>query len=124
VIEFVPFERNRQKRYTLQINKDDVWNTLDFLFKEGTLKVSGMDFGVFEKMRRDMLSGKKISVNFKSISVREALANLAFLSGRRFHVTSGDPNQLVSISVKDFTLDEVVSDIVTRTRVAIKNTVP
>ena len=119
-IIFVPYERNRLARYNLQIDDDNVWNTLNFLHKRGGVSVGGLDFGNLEKMRRDMATGGKISVNFSGIPVKDVIAELSFLSGRSLRVVSGNSDHLVSISLRKVKLDEVVSSIAAQVGVQIE----
>ena len=119
-IEFTPYPRNLHARYDLEIKDDDIWNALNFLYKRGNVKIGGLDFGKLRELRREMRLGKQVSVNFIGIPAKDVVAKLAFLSGRSFRVKSGDPEKLVSISLQQVTLDEVISRVSASAGVKIK----
>jgi hypothetical protein len=98
-------------RYDLEIKDDDIWNALNYLNRRGNVKVGGLDFRVLRELRKQMRAGKKVSVNFDGIPAKDAVAKLAFMSGRPLRVKSGDPEKLVSISLKQVTLSEILSRI-------------
>lgn len=110
-IQFTPHPRNEGKRYDLDIKNDDLWNVCDFLNKRGTVKINGTDFSKLKELRKEMREGKRISVNFVDIPARDAIAKLAFMSGVPFRLKSGDPEKLVSISLQEVTLNEIVDRI-------------
>jgi hypothetical protein len=55
-----------------------------------------------------MRTGKKVSVTFNGIPAKDAVDKLSFMSGIPFRVKSGDPEKLVSISLQDVTLSEII----------------
>lgn len=110
-IEFVPYPRNVNARYDLELKDDDIWNACNFLNKRGNIKIRGVDFERLIKLRGEMRKGSKISVNFSGIPVRDVLAKLSFMSGVPFHVTSGDAEKLVSVSLHHVTLEKIVARV-------------
>jgi len=120
-IEFVPWRRNGP--FNIDIKDDDIWNTMDYLYERGKLKLGGVDWSEYQKMRKTASKGKKISqVDFNGISVRDALAHLSFLSGMPLRVESGDAEKPLTLSLREVTLDEVVSRISAQTGVKIEQT--
>jgi hypothetical protein len=117
-ITFIP--RKKTDRFSFELNNDPVWNALNFLAKRGTILVDGWDFEKLEELRRKMLKGEKISVNFTDVPVRNAVAKLSFLSGLPFRVESGDAEKNLSISLQEVTLSEIVSRISAETGVKIE----
>ena len=94
---------------------------MDYLYEHGKLTLGGVDWGKYQEMRRTILKGRKMSqVDFNGISVRDALAHLSFLSGLPFRVESGDAEKPLTLSLREVTLDEVVSRISAQTGVNIK----
>lgn len=108
-IQYVPYSRNVGKLYDLAIENDDIWNVLYFLNKRGNVKVGGLKFEEFKTTRKDMKSGGRFSLKLNQIPVEDAVARLAFLSGRRLVVKSGDSEKLVSVSLENVTLREIVA---------------
>lgn len=119
-IEFVPFKGNLLAKYDYEIKNDDVFNILHFLYQRGDVKVNGMGFEKFEKIRNAMTKRKKMSVNFESIPVKDALARLSFLSRLSFRIKSGDGEKLLSLSLQKVTLGQIVSRITKDTGVKIE----
>jgi hypothetical protein len=118
-IQFKPYPRNANKRYTLEIKGDDIWHALAVLDKLGNVKVGGVDFGTL-RILRNKIRGKKVSVNFTGIPARDALDKLAFVSGFPFRVKSGNPDNLVSLSLKEATLKEIIRGISTSAGVVVE----
>ena len=119
-IDFVP--RRRNDRFTIDIEDDDIWNAMEYLYERGVVTVNGVDWGKYRQIRRAALEGGKMSVDFNNISVRDALAHLSFLTGLPFQVESGDAEKVISISLREVTLSEIVSRISEQTGVKIKQT--
>lgn len=118
-IEFIPYPRNLRARYDLELKDDDIWNACNFLNERGNVKVRGVDFEKLKELRSEMRKGRKFSVNFYGIPVRDAVAKLSFMSGVPFHVKSGDAEKLVSISLQQVTVDTILARISVMARVQI-----
>jgi hypothetical protein len=119
-IEFVPYPRNLHARYDLELKDDDIWNACNFLNERGNVRIRGVDFEKLKELRGEMRKGRRFSVNFNGIAVRDAVAKLSFMSGLPFRVKSGDPEKLVSISLEKVTLDNIVVRISERAGVKIE----
>lgn len=119
-IEFVP--RKQNGRFTLDIKGDDLWNAMDYLHQRGKLTVNGVDWERYRRLRKAALQGRKMSVDFNNMSVRDALAHLSFLTGKAYRVESGDAGQVISTSLRGITLTEILSRISEQTGVTIKQT--
>lgn len=117
-IEFVP--RRRNDRFNIEIKDDDMWNTMEYLYQRGKVRVIGVDWGEYRKLRRATSEGAKMSVDFNDISVRDALDQLSFLTGLQFRVESGDAEKLISISLREVTLGEIISRISAETGIRIE----
>jgi hypothetical protein len=66
--------------------------------------------------------GAKMSVDFNDISVRDALDQLSFLTGLQFRGESGDAERLISISLREVTLRDIISRISAETGIRIEQT--
>ena len=117
-IEFVP--RRRNDLFTIDIKGDDLWNTMEYLYERGVVTVNGVDWGKYRQIRRAALEGGKVSVDFNNISVRDALAHLSFLTGLPFRAESGDAEKVISISLGEVMLSEIISRISEQTGVKIE----
>jgi hypothetical protein len=119
-IQFVPYSRNTRSRYSLEIKDDDIWNALNFLDRHGNVKVNGVDFDTLRKLRREMRAGRKVSVTFIGIPAKSAVDRLSFITGLRLHVKSGDDEKLVSMSLQQVTLTEIIDRISATTGVKVE----
>lgn len=117
-IEFVP--RRPNDRFTIDVEDDDVWDALEYLYDRGRVTVNGVDWEKYRQIRRAALDGGKMSVDFNNITVRDALAHLSFLTGLEFRVEAGDAEQVITLSLREVTLGEIVSRISEQSGVKIK----
>ena len=60
-IEFVPSRRNRRERFDVQIKDDDGWNVLNFLYKQGAVKINGVEFSRIHALVNQTKKGGRIS---------------------------------------------------------------
>ncbi len=119
-IKFIP--RSEKDLFSIELNNDPLWKALKFLNKRGTVLVDGTRFDRLEDLRHKMLKGEKVSVNFTGIPISDAVAKLAFVTGLPFRVVSGDEQQLLSVSLQEVTLVEIVSRISEQAGVKIEQT--
>lgn len=119
-IEFVPFPRNEGQKYDLQLKDDDLFNVLNYLYKRGKVRFDNVDFSRIRKLRLELHGGKKISINFVGVSAQDAVSRLSFASGKRLRIKSGDPNKIISVSMSDATLNDIVSQISKTAGVSIR----
>ena len=110
-VEFVPYPRNARAKYDLDIKVDDIWNALNFLSQRGNVKIGGVDFEKLKALRREMRKGKKVSVTFTRIPVKAAVDDLSFMSGLPFQVKSGNAEKLLSISLRQATVTQIIDRI-------------
>lgn len=119
-IEFIPDMRKQTERFNLDVKNDDVFNVLNFLYKKGRVKFDGVDFGKLKELRKQVKQGRKVSTSFTGIPVKDVVAILAFTSGKRFRVTAGDPERIISISISEASLDEIIARVAATAGVKIK----
>lgn len=116
-IEFLP---RKEGPLNLDLKEGPLWNALDFLSRRGAVTVGGIPFEKFQKIRRTMLKGGKVSMNFDKVPLKDAVAKLSSLSGLPFRVRPEDAERLISISLEDLTLKEIVARISAQTGVKIE----
>ncbi len=108
-IVFIP--RRKKDRFTFELDNHPVWHALSLLSRRGKVLVDGTPFNRMQELRRKLSGGEKVSVNFTDIPVRSAVARLSFLSGLPLRVGSGDAEKLISVSLEEVTLDEIVARV-------------
>ncbi|MCA1568271.1 MAG: hypothetical protein LC803_22030 [Acidobacteria bacterium] len=116
-VEFQP--NSAGELVSFDLKNAPLWDALEFLAKHGKVTVGGIEFKKLRTIRDLLLNGGKVSVNFGDISVKDVLAKLSSLTGLRFRVTSGKARSLVSISVKEVTLNEFIAQVESQTGVKI-----
>lgn len=107
-IQFTPYPRNVGRKYDLELKNDDLYNALNWLSNRGTVRFEGSDFYKFRELRKQVRGGKRFSVNLLGMTAQDAVVRLAFASGKRFHIRSGDPTRVISLSMQDATLNEIL----------------
>lgn len=116
-IKFIP--RKKNDLFSVDLKNDPIWKALKLLNKRGVILVDGTRFDQMEKLRRKTSNDEQLSVNFEGVSVANTLAKLSFVSGLPFYVESGDAEQLLSMSIENVTLKEIISRISAKTGVRI-----
>lgn len=117
-IVFMP--RRKAARYSIDLNNHPVWNALKFLSKRGMVLVDGTPFYKLEELRRKLLKGEKVAINFEELTVGDAVAKLSFLSGRVFRVEPEGAGKRLSISEESASLNQIVSRISAESGVKIE----
>jgi hypothetical protein len=110
-IIFIPNPRRKKTLTSFELNNAPVWNALDLLSKYGNVLVSGVSFDSLKELRHGMKSGQKVSMHFTDTSVTNAVAELAFVSGKPFRVLEGNGEKLLSISLEKATLRQIIDKI-------------
>jgi hypothetical protein len=117
------FEPTRKTdRFTFELNNVPLWTILDFLNGRGKVLLDGLPFDMHKELRRRLSRGGKVSVSFIDSTARNAVAKLAFQSGLSLRVRAGDAERLLSISLEEVTLDEIVARISAESGVKIERT--
>jgi hypothetical protein len=106
--------------YTLDFKNAPLWDVLEVLSGRAKVEIEGEDFGKLLRIRKAFLTSEKMNVCIRRASVRYIVDQLASLSDLPIHLTSGDINALVTLSLKDVTLKEIVAKISEQTGVQIE----
>jgi hypothetical protein len=104
----------------LELNDDDLFNVMNYLSRRGKVRFNGLDFFELQKLRRQLKGGKKISVKFVGIPAKDAVSRLAFISGKRLRIQQGDPEQNISVTMQDATLNQIIARISENGHVTIR----
>jgi hypothetical protein len=106
--------------YTFDFKKAPLWDVLEVLSDRAKVQIAGEDFGKLMMIRKAFLAGEKMNVCIRQAPVRYIIDQLASLSGLQVHVTSGNINTLVTLSLKDVSFNEVVAKISEQTGVQVE----
>jgi type II secretory pathway component GspD/PulD (secretin) len=118
--EIVISPNKPSETYTLDFKNALLWDVLEVLSARGKVQIAGEDFGKLLRIRKAFLSGEKMSVCIHKTPVKYIIDQLASLSGEQIHVSSGNRNTLITLSLKDVTLKEIVAKISEQTGAQIE----
>ncbi len=94
------------------------WDILEAIAKQGNLTIEGLPYKHWVATRDALLRGENFKICTGGAPVSLVLKNLAFLSGKKLSVVSGDKNQKVN-SVEGNGLKDLISKISTQASVSI-----
>ena len=117
-INFEPYPKRENRRYTYQLKNSDLWPILWLLNRHGKVTINDLDFRTFVNIQRQA-TGRRLSVRFERTSAQKAVEKLAFLSRFQLRIKSGDPSTLVSLRLNEKTLSEIIDEISTAANVKI-----
>jgi len=92
-----------------------VWDVLEILSESGTVQVDGEDFQKLQGLRRALLTGERINVCFRNVSVNNIMHWLSFISGLPLRVSSGNAQGRATIILREATLRDIIRAVSTRT---------
>lgn len=116
-IKFIP----RVEGLSFQLDNGPLWDALVFLNLNGKVFVNNVPFDNLIDLRERMRKRAKIgAINYTDIPVKDALADLSFISGLKIRAKSGNAKALLSFTLPDTTLEEVLSRITKETGVRIE----
>ena len=110
-VEFIPNVGQEGQRFDLDLKDDSLWRLFDYLSRYGTVKVKGIDFEKKIKPLRDYMTTGQLSIRLNGVTAKYAAAELSFLTGEKLQVRRADANKLVTISVENATLQNVLQSI-------------
>jgi hypothetical protein len=84
------------------------WDILEYLARNGSLKINGHDLEFWRGLRQTLLKGGEFTFCTGSALAQMILAEISFITGRKFRITSGDPKAKVSVAVRGFSLSEIL----------------
>lgn len=74
------------------------------------MRFDGVDFSKFRNLRKEVKT-KKFSVKLLGVKAQDTVARLAFASGKQLRIRKGDPGRVISLSIQDATLNEILNRI-------------
>lgn len=117
--EIVFSPRRPKDTYNLDNNDMPLYHVLKILAKRGKVTVRGRDFKEILRIGDTMDGRNGVTVKFNNLAVRKALDKLYFLTGQSFTVESGDADALVSLTVPNASVREVIAAIEKQANVKI-----
>lgn len=118
--EIVVSPNKPDETYTFDFKKALLWDVLEILSERGKVQIAGEDFSKLLRIRKAFLTGEKMSVCIRQAPVRHIVDQLASLSGLPIRTTSGNPDIIVTLSLKDVTLKDITAKITEQTGMQIE----
>lgn len=97
--------------FSLDVKNIPLWDVLDFLSADASIKLGDEDFSELRRARRAFLSGERMSVCFSNISAKRLADEISFLTGLEVNVPAGSAGVIVNYSGKGVTLKEIVTQV-------------
>ena len=107
----------------LGFKKAPLWNALEFLSDQGTVRIEGKDFESLRRLRKSLVSGERINFGIKNTPVNTLVTDLVGLTGLPCHITSGGQMALANVELPQANLDEIITKVSaqTATRIVCSN---
>jgi len=96
-----------------------LWDVLDMLSDQGTVRITGKDFEKFKRLRRVLLSDTKISLCVRNTPVSTFVIDMASLTGLPFRITDGRPMAVVNLQLQHVSLDDILVKVSEQTGTTI-----
>lgn len=108
-VVFTPFRVD--ETINLDVKRAKLWDLLEMLSASGKIEIAGDDFVKLQSIRKALVTGEKISVCIHNTTIQRIVSEFMSLSGLPIRTKSGDHKTVVSLSVKDVTLEEVLAQL-------------
>lgn len=103
----------------LNIKNAPLWDVLETLSESGKVQIGGEDFSRLQTLRRALMADEKVSMCIHNAPLLNVANELSGLSGLPLRITSGDAKTLLTLTVEESTLKEIVAQISAQTGVQI-----
>jgi hypothetical protein len=94
--------------FSVDYKKGVLWDVLDMLSDRGTVQIGGQDFKKLKRLRRILVSGRRLSLCVRNTAVNTFINDLASLTGLSFRIVDERPMAAVTVKLHDVTLDEIL----------------
>lgn len=87
------------------------WDILEYLAKNGNLKINGHNLDFWKGYRQTLLKGGEISFCTGNAPAELVLAEISFITGKKYSITSGNPKAKISGAIKGESLNEIILNL-------------
>jgi len=119
----VAFEPNDPDfKFEFSISKDSKgshWDILEYLAKNGNLKINGHDLDFWNGVRQNLLSGGGFKLCAGPVPASLVVDELSFISGTRYSIVSGDPQTKVTGPFTGNSISDIINGIDEQGKVTI-----
>lgn len=85
------------------------WDILEELSRYGEVKINGQDLSFWKEVKNVLLKGGEFKISFGEATPQRLLNTLSFISGKRYSITSGNPDLLITGQIHARNLDGVLA---------------
>jgi hypothetical protein len=97
--------------FNAEYKKAILWDVLDTLSDRGTVQIAGQDFEKLKRLRKVLLSGRRLSLCVQNTPVNRFVNDMASLTGVSLRIVDGSPMSTVSVKLHDVTLNEILTKV-------------
>ncbi|MCZ2391267.1 MAG: hypothetical protein LC113_09355 [Acidobacteria bacterium] len=120
IVTFKPFDPDLKFEYSGEnAGRSTHWDILEYLAKNGDLKINGHDLAFWMGVRQNLLSGGGFKLCAGPVAARLIVDELSFLTGTRYSIISGDQNKKVTGPFEGSTISEITEKISRQANVVI-----
>jgi len=120
IVTFKPFDPNLKFEFNAENTaRSTHWDLLDYLAKNGDLKINGHDLDFWKGVRQNLMSGGGFKMCAGPVAARLIVDELSFLTGTRYSIISGDQNTKVTGPFEGSTISEITEKIGRQANVVI-----
>lgn len=105
--------------YTLNATNVPLWEVLDTLSADASIRIGYEDFAHLRALRRSLLTSERMSVCFSNITADRLAKELSYLTGLNVHSSPGGDRVVVNYSGVSVTFEEILSQVFDSTGVQL-----
>ena len=87
------------------------WDVFEYLANNGDLKINNHDIEFWKGLRKTLLKGGEFSFCTSEAPAEMILAEISFIAGKKYSITSGDAKAKVSGAIKGNSLTEILENL-------------
>ncbi len=87
------------------------WDILEYLVKNGNLKINGHDLEFWKGYRQTLLKGGEFKLCVGSAPAQMVLNEISFITGRKYSISSGNPQTKIQGEIKGNSLGEILNNL-------------
>lgn len=104
-----------------KVSSSTHWDILDMIAPHGRLKVDGMNYDSWRSIRANLQNGSEVILSTGGGNVQTLLNEISFISGKRFTITGGTPNAVLSELISGKNINELIQSLSRAGKVTISD---
>lgn len=113
--KIVTFEPTNSK-FKFEYSSSDLststhWGILEYLAKNGILKINGHNLEFWQGLRRTLLKGGEFTFCTGSATSEMILGEISFITGKKYSIVSGNPKGKIQGEIKGNSLNEILDNL-------------